>query len=550
MSTVYNKNRRDFLKKSLVAGAAGVTTAMGVTTVTGLTVPAVAAETSGKHTWDFPPALIDDKDIIKTVETDLVIVGAGCAGLFAANGAAEQNSNVIVIEKMKHFSSRGTCIAAVNTKAQRDRGLKIDAEEIVAQLVHFANNRGHQELYKLWAEKSGEVMDHYIDLAARENVITYAVEEFSLSKKYAYLYPAYPSAHMFTVKGATVSKEDELLATQDTLAAFFGVVEKSAKEQGVQFDYNTAAQQLVKGADGRIIGVIAKSRDGGYIKYVAKKGVILATGGYSENKEMVDAWCPIANEAEINLYTPRGGNTGDGFLMALWAGAGMQKWPHPMMTHSIPGVGISPMTINQCFMHVNRLGLRYENESLPNPSLVDGRFRQPGKVGWTIFDAKYEKDFTSFKNGFGGPLLQSMDKLEKSVSTKQAFKGNTIEELGKAIGVPVNTFKKTVARYNELVKKGEDEDFNKDADMMFTIEQAPFFAIPMKAHRLVTVGGLDCDPDMQVLDKNGNKIPGLYAVGNTMGNFFANEYPFLAPGLSHGRCVVLSHILGARLAKG
>jgi fumarate reductase flavoprotein subunit len=106
-----------------------------------------------------------------------------------------------------------------------------------------------------------------------------------------------------------------------------------------------------------------------------------------------------------------------------------------------------------------------------------------------------------------------------------------------------------VACYTEYARKGKDDDFNKDAWVMFTIEKPPFFALPIKSHMLVTVGGLDCDPDMQVLDKSGNKMPGLYAIGNMMGNFFANEYPLLAPGLSHGRAIVLSHLLGQKLAK-
>jgi fumarate reductase flavoprotein subunit len=142
-----------------------------------------------------------------------------------------------------------------------------------------------------------------------------------------------------------------------------------------------------------------------------------------------------------------------------------------------------------------------------------------------------------------------MAQLEESVAKGLALKADTIADLAKKMGVPEAVFQQTVARYTEFARKGKDEDFNKDAFILFTIEKAPFYALPIKSHLLVTVGGLDCDPEMQVLDKQGNKIPGLYAIGNMMGNFFANEYPLLAPGLSHGRAIVLSHILGERLAK-
>jgi fumarate reductase flavoprotein subunit len=538
-------SRRQFLKGSLVTGVAGAVAASGMAPATAK-ADATPAAARSLHSWETPPETIPDSRIVKTVEADIVIVGAGCAGLNAAYGAARNGAKVVVIEKMKTFSARGNCNAALNSKLQRKKGYKIDPDEVVANLICFSGNRSNQELLKLWAYKSGEIFDNILDLCDKNGVEVTLLETFNPSKKYPYLYPGFPTAHIFAKPGAARSTGNEYVPTQIYLLE---LIEKYAKEAGAQFFYRTPARQLIKSADGRITGVIGESREVGLVRYIARKAVILASGGYTENKEMINAWCPAANDPEIGSYMPIGGNTGDGFNMGLWAGAALQKWPHPIMVHTIPGISIDQMTGNQSFMHVNRLGVRYENESLPNQALCDGRFRQPGKQAWAVFDAKYEKDHDSFKTGFDGPICESMAALEESVAKGLVLKANTIEELGKKMGVPVERFKQSVARYTEFARKGKDEEFDKDAFLLFTIEKAPFFAIPIKSHLLTTVGGLDCDSDMQVLDTKGNKIPGLYAAGNTMGNFFANEYPLLAPGLSHGRAIVLSQILGERLAK-
>jgi fumarate reductase flavoprotein subunit len=138
-----------------------------------------------------------------------------------------------------------------------------------------------------------------------------------------------------------------------------------------------------------------------------------------------------------------------------------------------------------------------------------------------------------------GPMSEPVDKLEESVQKKLAFKGNTIEELAQAMDVPASELKVTVARYNEMAKKRIDKEYGKDPSLMFSIEKAPYYAVSVPAHLLVIVGGLNVNDRQQVLDKEDNEIPGLFAVGNVAGNLFANDYPLTVPGLSHGRCLTL-----------
>jgi fumarate reductase flavoprotein subunit len=159
----------------------------------------------------------------------------------------------------------------------------------------------HQQLLKTWAEKSGEVFDYLIDMyeAQGGKVEIRPVEV----KEHFYRYV--PTQHFFIAD----AKEGY---TGDAQQRLVNTLEAHAKKFGAQSFYNTPAQRLIRNAKGRVTGVIGKDKDGNYIKFNASKGVILATGDFGGNQEMVDAWCPKANLADRKLYTPAGANTGDG----------------------------------------------------------------------------------------------------------------------------------------------------------------------------------------------------------------------------------------------
>lgn len=542
-------SRREFLKGSLVAGVAGVATAAGVASVAAAATSADApgangasTATSAKYSWEVPPAPIADSEIKSTVSADIIVLGAGIAGLIAAHSAAEQGAKVVVLEKFRTFSVRGKDNAAVNTKAQKAAGYTIDTEALIADLVNYSQNRVHQSLVRLWAYKSGEVFDHYIDLAEADGLGIKVLPPYTVSRTS----PGYPTAHNWVKTGGAQNKGSEYILTEQF---FMELVERWCKEKGVEIHYSTPAQQLIKDKSGRITGVIGKQK-GAYLKFVAKKAVILATGGYTENKEMLKAWAPWGEYAETSVYEPIGGNMGDGIAMALWAGATLVRQPFPVMVHTIPAppFGNDLMVANQNLLHINRLGLRYENENQPDPQQSSSRFLQPGKKAWAIVDSKYEKDMATLQTSMGGPVVEPMALLEDSVEHKRAFKADSIAALAEKIGVPAKALEETVVRYSELARKGKDEDFGKEPHLLYTIEQSPFYAIPIQSQLLVSVGSMNVDPNMQCLDKDDNPIPGLYAVGNMMGNFFGSDYPLLAPGVSHGRCITLSYILGQRLA--
>jgi fumarate reductase flavoprotein subunit len=459
------------------------------------------------------------------------------AGLAATHAAAEAGAKVVLLEKMKTFSARGYANGAINSKAHKMAGVELDKEEIIAELVRWASNRVQQKLIRTWADKSGEVMDCYIDLAEANGLIAEIdPESFVISPFY--------KEYRTTVKFR--KPEDTGWFFEPRIAA---IIEKEARKHGADIRYKTPAEQLVKDEKtGKIVAVIAK-HEGAYIRVDARKAVILTTGDYGSNTEMIDAWAPLLNKVDARLYTPLGGNAGDGIKMAMWQGADIQDAPHPTVIHVVPGIGCDLMSSNQTFLQINRNGKRYGNEAQPLQGICNGRFMQPGNKSWSVFDAKYAQDHAKLDQAPFGPIVEHEGQLEESVEKQLAFKADTIERLAQLIGVPAAELGRTVARYTEMARMGKDEDFGKPGRLMFTIEKPPFYALPIPVHQLVVVGGLSVNGDSQVLDKNGNVIPGLYAVGNVAGNFFANDYPLTAPGLSHGRCLTLGRILGQSLAR-
>jgi fumarate reductase flavoprotein subunit len=218
------------------------------------------------------------------------------------------------------------------------------------------------------------------------------------------------------------------------------------------------------------------------------------------------------------------------------------------MFHGIPGLGTDLMSANQTWLHLNRNGVRYENEANPSQGNCNARMMQPGNKAWGIYDSKWAKDLKTLNMAIFGPVMEPPELLEDSVKKGLVLRANTIEELAKATGMPVENVVRSVAKYNEFAKNKKDTEYGKWSSFLFTIEQGPFYAVPVPVHMLTITGGLNVDPNEQVVDVNENPMPGLYACGNVAGNFFANDYPLIAPGISHGRCVTLGYLLGKRLA--
>lgn len=332
-------------------------------------------------------------------------------------------------------------------------------------------------------------------------------------------------------------------------------LETSARKFGVDIRLKTPAVQLVREGKGRVTGVIAKNENGSYIKFNARKGVILCTGDYGNDPEMLKTYIP-SSKYIYGITYPNKYNTGDGHKMALWVGAAMDEAPHAPMYFDQGLEGLPPAykpvpITRQPWLGVNLRGERFANEDLPYGYVCNAILQQPGHMKWAVWDTKWPEEAPKFRMTACKalrPPLHDPTEIENLIKKGVIKSANTLDELARKMGVPAETFKATVARYNELAKLGKDLDFGKRSECLTTIERAPFYAAKLGVCLLVTLGGLKVNEKLQVLDTENNVIPGLYAAGNTAGCFFANDYPNIMPGLSHGRALTFGWLAGKNAA--
>lgn len=549
--------RRNFLKGAIALGAsAGLGGLVGCAPAADKQTETLSATGANgtQHSWEMPPEPIDESSVSETVDADVVIVGAGMAGMAAFMHAAEAGARTVIIEKRETFSGRGLDFAAIDTKVQKAAGIAIDKGQLVNDLVKASGYKANGSLIKLWADHSGAVFDRLIDMTVDDggdvvlgsgSAATADAEDFTTR--------TYPTDHMF---GGLVEGPCALIER----------MQKAGEAAGGEVRYNTKAEQLEKDGD-RITAVFATDENGNFVKFTASRGVILATGDYGNNPEMLEAWCPLAAGAAGNVYPNADANVGDGINMALWAGGAIQPGAHAAMIHPIFGGGALSTA---SFLKVNNEGVRFCNENTTLPGISNMYLTNQDHRVWAIFDNDFEAQMPSmsplsnYNNNTAGPLTalfssgdadpanppSHSEVVEHCLADGSTAQGATLAELAEAIGVPAENLEATVARYNELVDSGRDDDFGKNASDLKPIRTAPFYASELTAKVLVIASGLNVNGQMQVLSTEGAPLEGLYAVGNVMGNFFANDYPICAPGLSHGRCLTLGALLGRAVATG
>jgi len=539
-----NNDRKSVSRRSFIKGAA-VGTGVIATASTGLLKePSAEAQVVGcEYPFEVPPPPIPASEIKETVSSDLVIAGAGASGICAALSAAQAGAKVIVIEKGNTFMAHGHHNAAIDSRLQKKLGLKIDKDEVVAVLMREMGNMPDQRLIKMWADNSGKAIDWVLDLcdaAGLESTVDANLK--GIDPKFwpvgilngsGEFFKQYPSAHIFKAWNEGMMK----------------VLVDNAVKTGVDIRYKHPAVQLVRegGKSGRVTGIIAKP-DTGYRRFNAK-AVVLCTGDYGHDTKMIQKYCPwVQNVTGVNMYTPPL-NTGDGQKMGLWIGSAIDEIPHTSMIfgqdqkaplHAVP------------FLQVDIFGERIMNEDQPIPQLGAAWLRQPTHEVWQVFDEKWTEEAPKMGPGFGRVAEitpQILSQMKLAITKGTVLTADTLDELIKKMNVPAQTFKATVARYNELARSKKDPDFGKRGDRMSTIEKPPFYAVKRSAQFFVTLGGLKVNTKLQVLDTERKVIPGLWAAGNVSGGFFGGEYyPMLVYGLSHGRAITFGRIVGLNAA--
>ncbi len=547
--------RRDFIKGTAI-GAVGVASAgllAGCSPGEGDSVRSPEG-TAAPAEFEVPPAPVPEKDIKQTLTADIVVVGGGTGGMFAALTAAESGAKTIVLEKGPTAAVGPAWMGAVNSSLQKKLGVQIDRNEVVAEICRYGGHLVDQRLVNLWADRSGEAIDWFasiVEAGGMQVMVETDVKEG--------FYKSYPVAHVAVAPGEKVTS----FPTGAIGSAYYlPILAEKAIKLGVDILYETPLVQLVREEKGRVTGVIAKNKQGEYVRVNAAKGVILCTGGYARDVEMVEKLCPTALDTSMSVCPLT--NTGDGIKAAIWVGAAIDPI-HAMMVFDrgvvIDGKPIGPpwqggylQLGSQPFLRVNMRGERFVNEDLPYDYCWDAALMEPGKVWWEVWDANWKEDVKRFHTTIcsrilddpGAPPRGGLDlqeaEIDKLVEMGLVKKADTIEALARLMKVPEKTFSATVDRYNELAQKGEDLDFGKLGFRLSNLQQAPFYAANLAGMLICNLNGLRINTQMQVLDKELNSIPGLYAAGNDSGSFFALNYPEMLGGLALGRTATFGRI--------
>ena len=524
---------------------------------------AVLKLTDGMPKWSFmiPPDPVAEDQIGETVENDIIVVGGGMSGFTTAVSAAEQGAKVTLFSASSAPISRGGSNYAKNSKVMKELGIEpFDPVPFYYHEMRAASFAVDQQKWMRGYNNSEEAMDWMIDIA-RENGLEVIMERdntFDLGPNYA---------HAFSTLGNSTMVSTGQQGAVEALEA-------KAKEYGVEIIYDTKAEYLEREGDqsGRVTGVVASKMDGsGYVRFKANQAVVLATGDFSNNKEMLAAYCPMVlplvgyeqNEIDYNTsFNLTGIYGGDGQKMGLWAGAAWQHaYPAAPMMQGAWGGSHEPCGFHMG-LNVNMNTERYQREDISAPYSSNHLLSQPGHVAFGIWTANYPQailekghEWYTFGMDYTLPPLTTEELVamwDAGVENGSYYKADTLEDLAQQTGLDAEKLKAVVARYNELCDKGEDEDFHKNPDFMVKIgENGPFYAAQNYAMFMTVMGGLRTSPNMEVCDENDQPIPGLFNVGAMIGDMYANTYNFAIPGNSYGiNCLTFGYLLGRELAAG
>lgn len=520
-----NMNRRSFLKGTALAigASAAVGALSGCATGPQPVAQAEAALPEGFTAEDFEASAAEYEPISDFSDEktyDVVVVGAGTAGLPAVLTALEEGATVACLQKEPTTISQGNNSSgmileestenAVNKWMQAYRKA-VQYRTNLAQLQFFALHSGET---LCWLDKMAEEVG-YPACTYNDTTRTYEEEVASFRR------------HTFGEKPENHGKLIEALA---------GL----AEQRGADFFYSTPGVQLLM-EDGACVGVVGKAQDG-YIKFNATQAVIVATGDYQNNESLVRRYSPDAApfaRKQVN-------KTGDGILMCALAGGWMSHVGHAKQFHDMDS---APKPIAELpFLAVDMNGERFMNEDILmiswNLTLSEKNTAgdDPG-VFCRIFDSSYPEKIATW--GGTAPKPEALEKYIPGLVENpkgvypdlvNTHRCDTLDELAGELGIPADNLKASVARFNEMCAKGKDTDFGLDERFLQPIDTPPYWGVSQWVRVSAICSGLVVDGNYQVVDRERNPIPGLYAVGFCAGELCGNHDWIYTDGMAAGSC--------------
>lgn len=449
--------------------------------------------------WSEKKEAVVEKGADVVLEADVVIVGAGGAGLAAAVQANQNGSTVIVLEKMGKVGGNtilaGGAMNAVNDRSEQAIAYNDSVEWHFTQTMNGGDNQGDPVLVHTLVSNAYAGVEWLMDLGM----------EFQDE-----------TSGLFTVTGGLWPRAHKPVMPlgQGFFATYMNYIDS---HEGVDVMLNTKANELLVNEDGRVCGVVATGETGNTVTVKAHNGVIMATGGFAASVELRSAfntqWADLG--ASIKS-TNHAGATGDGIKMMQKLGADfVQMGNIQLLPLGDPVTGSLAGNIEhdvETRIFVNKEGNRFVNEGGRRDDMTNGLFAQTDAYMWIVMDSDTYPTGDELNN-FG-------ETINQLVEAGRAFKGETLEELAEKIGVPAENLVAAVTEFNRHAEGGDlagtPDEFGRTL-FSTPIDNGPFYAaarVPTVHH---TMGGVRINQYCQVINENGQIIPGLYAAGEVTG---------------------------------
>lgn len=447
--------------------------------VSGCTITSKATAEAIRNALDKAKGTVATAAAVKDENCDIVIIGAGGAGMTAAIEATQNGAKVILLEKMgvtggNTISATGGLNAA-ETKVQEKLGISDSKEQFYQDTMKGGYNKNDPALVRKMVEKASETVDWLMSIGA----------DLSDVGKMA---------------GSTNSRTHRPQGGAAVGAHLVPVLEDACVKAGVDLRKNSKVLDVLKEGN-KAAGVVVETNGQKYT--VKAKAVIIATGGFGASPEMVVKYKP---ELVGFGTTNHKGATGDAFAwIEKFDGALTQMdeiQTHPTVVPA-NGVMITEAVRGNGAIMVNREGKRFGSEMATRDVMSKDILNQTGKTAYLVFDTSVRK---------------SLKAIEGYVKKGLLTEGETPEALAEKLGIPAAEFAATIKNYNEIQKSGNDTEFGRKAsEMPRALEEGPYFAVEVGPAIHHTMGGIKINPDAEVLDSKGNVIPGLYAAGEVTG---------------------------------
>ena len=577
---------KSFSRRGFVAGAAALSAGAAVasTAVAAENTPAASSmgyDGTGAMPWLGEAPVIDEADVEETIDADVLVIGLGAAGVPALRAAVEAGAKVVAFEACANFNSVASDMAILGGETQSKWGRGegyISRKLIISEHMKECSHRGSYDVINRWADASGEALDWFVSASpnlyfVKDDAYEEIPEEGQGNYMFPYCYPV-PETYDWT-------KED--MPCYPTSVGFSNLHQVMADNLQVAVDggadvrFSTKGIELITNEDGSIAGAYGQAH--GSDKYIKVNclAVILATGDYLANEDMMKFYAPQCVEAGIQILSldldedGNKTNVGDGHKMGAWIGGAIEAYHAPVIHHMGGGAGPDGRGVigNNGYLWLNLRGKRFMNEDLPGQQLENQVENQPQRKAYQFFDAAWPEQLAYFPMAHGvaciyrdEPLpsytasglkinVRTPEDIESAVEDGRCLKADTIEELLEMIpDMDVEAALASIERYNELCKNGEDTDYCKASQRLFALENPPFYAAECgTALSLGNLGGFESDGDCHVYNTDRKLIPGLYVCGAPQGGRFNVQYPISLKGLSCGMCMVFGKIAGENAAK-